>query len=144
MPLQTLLAVPEAPELTCAWPISDLVVMTNKRAMEALLWALKPLMTLRASMPIPFATTFLIVAIDEGKSINSYARDMGVSRFAMWRYVRNISERAKSGSPGLGLVTIESHPFYTRRRRVYLTAKGRSLARDILQQIRRIERSTDA
>lgn len=116
---------------------------TNSRAMQALLWALKPLMNLRASIPLPFAATFLIVALDEGKSVNSYARDLGVSWFAMWRYMRNISERAKNGSHGLGLVTIEPHPIYTRRRRVYLTAKGRSLVKEIFQQMRRIERLID-
>ena len=115
----------------------------SRNAVQVLLWALKPLANLRASIPLPLATTFLIVALDEGKSINSYARDMGVSRFAMWRYVRNISGRDKSGSPGLGLVTIEPHPIYTRRRQVYLTAKGRSLTKDILQQMRRGRRDYD-
>lgn len=108
--------------------------------MQALLWALKPLINLRASIPLPFVTTFLMVALDEGKSINSYARDMGVSRFAMWRYLRNISDRPKNERRGLGLVTIEPHPINPRNRQVYLTTKGRSLAEDILQQMRRGER----
>jgi DNA-binding MarR family transcriptional regulator len=115
------------------WCPMNSVANNDKKALQALLWSLKPLVNLRASIPLPFATTFLMVALDEGKSINSYAQDMGVSRFAMWRNVRNISERAKAGSPGLGLVTIEPDPIHKRRKQVYLSAKGRSLANDILR-----------
>ena len=113
---------------------------SDKRAIEALLWALKPLTNLRSSIPLPYATTFLMVALDEGKSVNAYARAVGINRFMMDRYIRNIGDRARNGDPGLGLVRIERHPIYSNRRQILLTAKGQSLAKEIFQQMRRSDR----
>jgi hypothetical protein len=110
---------------------------SDKRAIQTLLWALKPLVNLRGSIPLPFVTTFLMVALDEGKGVGNYASAIGVSRFAMSRYLRDIGNRARNGGPGLGLVTIEPHPIDPRRRQVFLTAKGRSVANDVFQQMRR-------
>ncbi len=45
-------------------------------------------------------------------------------------------KRARNGGPGLGLVTVEQHPTHSRAR-VLLTAKGRSVAKAILQQMQR-------
>lgn len=112
---------------------------SDRKAIKALLWALKPLNNLRGSIPLPFAITFLFVALDEGQTINSYARATGINRFMMYRYMRSIGDRARSGSPGLGLVTTEPHPTFPNRQRVYLTAKGRSVAKEIFQQMRRAE-----
>ncbi len=112
---------------------------SDKRGIQALLWALKPLDNLRGSrsIPLPFATTFLVVAIDEGKGVCAYARALGIHRSAMSRYLRDIGDRARNGGPGLGLVTVEPHPAHPHRRQVVLTAKGRSIAKEIFQQIRR-------
>src|SRR5579862_550840 len=116
---------------------SDFLSPTDKRAIQALLWALKPLANLRSSIPLPYATTFLMVALDEGQSINAYARAVGINRFMMHRYVQNIGDRARNGGPGLGLVRTEPHPTYSNRRQVLLTDKGRSLAKEIFQQMGR-------
>ncbi len=110
---------------------------SDKRVIQTLLWALKPLTNLRGSIPLPYVTIFLMVALDEGKSVSAYARTLGVKdRRIMSRYLRVIGERARSGGPGLGLVTVEKHPSHSRAR-VLLTAKGRSVAQAILQQMRR-------
>ena len=53
---------------------------SDKRDFQSLLWALKPLINLSGSMPLPFVTTFLFVALDEGKGVNTYARAVGVHR----------------------------------------------------------------
>jgi hypothetical protein len=113
---------------------------TDKRNIEALLWALKPLANLRGSIPLPYATTFLMVALDEGKSINAYARAVGINRAAMHRYMQNIGDRARNGGAGLGLVRTEQHPTFSNRRQVLLTDKGRLLAEEIFQQMNRSER----
>ncbi len=112
----------------------------DKRAIQGLLWALKPLANLRGSIPLPFVTTFLMVALDEGKGVNSYARALGIHRAAMSRYLRDIGDRARNGGPGLGLVTIEQDPTDPRKSQVFLTAKGRSIAKEIFQQLRRLKR----
>ncbi len=111
----------------------------DKRVIQTLLWALTPLMNLRGSIPLPFLTIFLMVVLDEGKCVSEYARAFGVKdRRMMSRYLRDIGERARNGGPGLGLVTVEQLPTHSRARaRVRLTAKGRSVAKAILQQMRR-------
>jgi hypothetical protein len=118
--------------------LSDVpITPSDKRAIQALLWTLKPLINLRGSIPLPFVTTFLVVILDEGKGVGAYARAIGCSRFAMSRYLRDIGDRARNGGPGLGLVTIETHPGDSRRTQVFLTAKGRSVADDMFQQMRK-------
>jgi len=110
---------------------------SDKRATEALLWALKPLTNLRGSIPLPFVITFLMVVLDEGKGVNSYARALGMHRAAVSRYLRDIGDRARNGGPGLGLVTVADHPTDPRRTQVFLTALGRSIAKEIFHQIRK-------
>ena len=115
------------------------IKQSDKRAIQALLWALAPLLNLRWSILLPWVTIFLMVVLDEGKSVSAYARALGEKdRRIVSRYLRDIGERARNGGPGLGLVTVEQLPTHSRARaRVLLTAKGRSVAQAILQQMRR-------
>jgi hypothetical protein len=77
---------------------------SDKGAIQTLLWALKPLLNLRGSIPLPYVTIFLMVAPDEGRSVSTYARTVGVKdRHIMSRYLRDIGDRARNGGPGLGL-----------------------------------------
>jgi hypothetical protein len=110
---------------------------SDKRDFQSLLWALKPLINLSGSMPLPFVTTFLFVALEEGKGVNTYAREIGVHRSAMSRNLHALGDRARNGGPGLGLVTVDPHPTATGKSEVHLTAKGRLVAEDVLQQLRR-------
>lgn len=116
--------------------------VTNKKIIQALLWALKPVANLRGSIPLPCVITFLSVALDEGKGVCEYARATGFHRAAMSRYLRDIGDRARNGGPGLGLVTVQPHPIHAHRRQVMLTDKGRSLAKHMFNPMRRIDIST--
>ena len=108
-----------------------------KREVQALLWALKPLSNLRGSIPLPFVTTFLMVALNEGEGVCAYARTMGIHRALMSRYLRAIGDRARNAGPGLGLVTVARHPNEPQRCQVFLTTKGRLIAEEIFRQMRR-------
>lgn len=108
---------------------------SEQHACNALLMALSPLRDLRGVMPLPYATTFLTIALDEGRTVNAYARAMGVNRFVMERHVRGIADRSRNGGVGLGLVTITRDPKYVRRRQVFLSDKGRALAKQMFAQI---------
>lgn len=110
---------------------------SEKMAIEILLSGLKPLTKLPNSITLPFAAAFLLVALDEGRIISSYARRLGVTRFIMSRYIQTLGERARNGGPGLGLVAVKQHPIVPNARQVYLTAKGRSLAKVIFWQMRK-------
>ncbi len=109
--------------------------------MQCLLWALKPLVNLRGSIPLPYAIVFLLVALDEGNGVSSYARALGIHRWRMSRYLRDIGSRARNGGPGLGLVTVEHDPADPRWSKVVLTAKGRAVAEEVFQQMRRLNQN---
>lgn len=110
--------------------------MNRLRAIRGLLRALKPLQSLHSSIPLPCALTFLLVALDEGKTSSAYARDLGISRTTMFRYLRFIGERSRSGSPGLGLLIVEPHPTRLHNTQVRLTAKGRSISNTMFERLR--------
>jgi hypothetical protein len=78
-----------------------------------------------------------MVALDEGKGVCTYARATGMHRAAMSRYLHEIGDKTRYGAPGLGLVAVGPHPVYPRRRQVLLTEKGRLIAREMFQNIRR-------
>src|SRR5579863_5611990 len=117
--------------------VSDLSISPgDKRAARALLWALKSLSNLSRTMPLPFVTAFLMVALDEGKGVNAYARALGIHRSAMSRNLRAIGDRARNGGPGLGLVTVQPHRSDRLRTQVFLTSKGRSIVKEIFRHLR--------
>jgi len=84
-----------------------------------------------------------MVALDEGKGVNAYARALGVHRATMSRHLRDIGARARNGGPGLGLVTVEKHATDPLKSQVLLTAKGRSIAKKIFVQMRRASARED-
>jgi hypothetical protein len=122
-------------------PKSEAIAPTDKRVVQSLLWALKPLSNLRRSIPLPYAITFLTVALEEGKPVGAYARDLDFNRYVMSRYMQCIGEKSRSGGPGLGLVTIKRTTGYPTRTEVFLTEKGRAVAAQVFDNLRRLSRS---
>jgi DNA-binding MarR family transcriptional regulator len=120
-------------------PKSDAIAPSDKRVIQTLLWALKPLDNLTPrSIPLPYAITFLTVALDEGKPIGAYARDLDFDRFVMTRYIQCIGDKGRHGKPGLGLVTVERTPTTPVRTEVFLTKKGRAIAEQVFGNLRRL------
>ena len=109
----------------------------HKRAIQALLWAIKPLVNLSGSIPFPYVLTFLTVAMEEGKPVGAYAREMNITRFLMSRYIRCIGDRGRNGGAGLGLVTVKRNYTSSSKTAVFLTAKGRAIAEQLHQNLRR-------
>jgi hypothetical protein len=99
----------------------------DKRAVQSLLWTLRPLISACGPMPMTCVIAFLAVALDEGKTVNSYARGVGVQRWVMSRYLHILGDRARYGGPGRGLVTVERDADNPRQKKVLLTDKGREL-----------------
>ena len=117
-------------------PKSEAIAASDKRVVQALLWALKPLSNLRRSIPLPYAVTFLTVALEEGKPVGAYARELNFNRYVMSRYMQCIGDKARNGNAGLGLVTIKRTRGYPTRTEVFLTDKGRALAAQVFQGLR--------
>ena len=108
----------------------------HTRAIQALLWAIKPLADLRGSIPFPYIVAFLTVAVEEGKPVGAYAREMKINRFIMSRYMRCIADRGRNGKAGLGLVTVRRTHTSSSRTAVFLTDKGRAVAAQVYNNLR--------
>jgi hypothetical protein len=120
-------------------PKNDAIAPNDKRVIQTLLWALKPLDNLTPrSIPLPYAITFLTVALDEGKPIGAYAHDLDFDRFVMTRYIQCIGDKGRHGNPGLGLVTVKRTETSPTKTEVYLTDKGRAVVEDIFCNLRRL------
>jgi hypothetical protein len=115
----------------------EAIAPKDKRIIQTLLSALKPLSSLRRSIPLPYALTFLTVACEEGKPIGVYAREMDLHRFIMTRYIQCIGDRGRNGKRGLGLVTVKRIRGYPNTTEVFLTAKGRDVAAQVFRNLRR-------
>lgn len=131
------------PSIPLSIPASSHAASLDDRRwiIQVLLWALKPLVNLRGSIPLPYAIVFMLVALDEGKGVTSYARALGIHRWRMSRYLRDIGARARNRGPGLGLVSVEHDG--PRSTKVVLTDKGRAVAADVFRQLRRLPASRD-
>ena len=109
----------------------------QNKAIQTLLWAIKPLSDLGGPIPFPYMLTFLTVALEEGKSVGTYARELNVNRFLMSRHIRCIGDRARNGQAGLGLVTTRRVDNYPNRTAIFLTDKGRAIAAQVYRNLRR-------
>jgi hypothetical protein len=100
---------------------------SHRRAAEALLSALEPFDKLRGWIPLRYITTFLMVALDEGKWPSAYARGASIDLMSMARCLRDLGEKSRRGGPGLSLVMAVRDASNPHRRKMFLTEKGRAL-----------------
>ena len=75
---------------------NEAIAPSDKRVIQTLLWAIKPLRNLRRSIPLPYAVTFLTVALDEGKPVGTYAYKLDYNRYVMSRYMQCICKIARN------------------------------------------------
>jgi hypothetical protein len=112
------------------------IELRDKRVIETLMSALMPFNGFQSYMPLAYVLSFLAVVRQEGKPIGVYAQELDLERFIIGRYFQILGDRGRHGTPGLGLVKVKrtrAHPFKTE---VYLTAKGRALAAQVVQNFR--------
>jgi hypothetical protein len=116
----------------------------DKRIIQNLLLALKPLSNLRGSaqrkqqaVPLRLVTAFLAVASNEGQSINEYARSLGIHRANTSRFIHELADRWRNGSPGLDLIRIDDDEGSEQpnKQEIFLTKKGRAVARMTLRRL---------
>jgi hypothetical protein len=109
----------------------------DKRVIETLMSALKPFNDFRGIVPLPYVLCFLAVVREEGKPIGVYARELDLERFIIGRYFQNLGDRGRRGTPGLGLVKVKRTRAYPFKTEVHLTAKGRAVVAQVVQNFRR-------
>jgi DNA-binding MarR family transcriptional regulator len=78
----------------------------------------------RHDMPLQYVTSFLLVAMDEGRGVNEYAERAGVSKSVMSRHLLDIGPRMRNQSTGFGLVEQRPNMHELRRHEVFLTPKA--------------------
>jgi DNA-binding MarR family transcriptional regulator len=106
----------------------------ERNAVKALLGALEHFRAKRRTMPLQYVVAFLLVAEEEGLSVNEYAKRAGVSVSVMSRHLLDIGERNRSMKPGFGLVTYRANPLELRKHEYMLTDEGRALLHRITPQ----------
>jgi DNA-binding MarR family transcriptional regulator len=85
----------------------------------------------RQTMPAQYITSFLLVAMHQGKSVNEYAEMAQVSTSVMSRHLLDIGDRNRHMTEGFGLVTSRPNPMELRKHEVFLTPKGRAMLNTI-------------
>jgi hypothetical protein len=125
-------------------PQAESISPSDRRAIQTLLSALTPLSDLRdRPIPMPFAVVFLSVVLNEGQPVGSYAKDLNMTRYAAFKYIRSIGDRGHHNAAGLGLVTIRRG--FRVKTAVVLTNKGRAVAAQVAGRLRgiRAHKKTD-
>jgi DNA-binding MarR family transcriptional regulator len=99
----------------------------DKKKGTALLRAIDAFTEKRIAMPAQYIRTFLLVALEEGKSVGEYAVKSGVSPSVMSRHILDLGQFTRSREPGLDLVYTKQNLANLREHNVFLTEKGRTL-----------------
>lgn len=109
----------------------------ERRAGLTLLASLDAFREIRHTMPLQYIIAFLLVALDEGKTVGDYAIKSGVSPSVMSRHLLDIGERNRHLAEGFGLVMTKPNVLNLREHTVFLTDKGRALFHKIVRQLER-------
>lgn len=99
--------------------------------------ALKPFRSLRDTMPLQYLTSFLLVATDEHKNVTTYAERAKTSQSLMTRHLADLGNVNRYHEEGFGLVELYEDLMDRRNKLVRLTAKGRGVAWDMHEAMKR-------
>ena len=77
---------------------------------------------------------FLSIVLNEGQPVGSYAKDLNMTRYAAFKYIRSIGDRGRHNAAGLGLVTLKRG--FRVKTAVVLTDKGRAVAAQVVGRLR--------
>src|SRR5262249_43812064 len=105
-------------------------------ALRKCLLVLDAFRAIRRVMPMQHAYSFLLVASEQGRSVEEYAKRAGISQSVMTRILFALGSTGRRSKPGYGLVqqTIDTED--ARRRQTFLTAKGKALMREFGRLLR--------
>jgi DNA-binding MarR family transcriptional regulator len=117
-------------------PITEPTPPRGGRGRNDFLWrffnAHQPFVDIRGTMPLQYVRAFLLVAMDEGKGVSTYAQRAGVSNSVMSRHLLDIGERNRYMEEGFGLVFSKPNPSNLRESCIYLTPKGKTVVEQII------------
>jgi DNA-binding MarR family transcriptional regulator len=115
---------------------TEAITWNDRRLIDTLLSALPPISNLRESpLPLRTVTAFLMVAGDQGRALNDYARDLKIHRAYTSSIIHDLADHARDGSPGLGLIQIYEEK-RGKRQEISLTKKGHAVAEEMFNALR--------
>ncbi len=91
----------------------------------------------RQTLSIGQVSVFLRVAIEEGLTVNDYAKSLGMAQSMMSRTLLDLSETPRGGSPGLGLLLRKHSATSLRDVNYFLSPKGRYWVQQMHETMRR-------
>jgi len=109
----------------------------QQRRLTGVLRCLQAFQEHEQTMPIQMAQTFLLVALNEGLSMNEYQKMTGLPQSTMSRHLLDLGERNRQLGPGLGLVERRQVPTNLRANEYSLSPKGRTLVKQLLVAVDR-------
>lgn len=111
------------------------IELDNHEALGKLSKALAILRELSVHLPVAQAHTFVLVALNAGKSLNELSTISGIHQSTIGRYLLDLSELQRPGDAGYGLIRRETHPMELRRNMYTLTRKGKKLCSRLVDAI---------
>ena len=119
-----------------AMPTGSLSETEKEILQRRVMGFLKEFRTVRPTMPLQHAFTFMLVALNEGEGVQEYAELADVSQSVMTRNLLDLGERNRRREPGYGLVMQRMDPLDMRRHQTFLTPEGKALLRRIAHAVR--------
>jgi DNA-binding MarR family transcriptional regulator len=95
--------------------------------LHRLIEALEEFRILDPEVKVSQVQTVLLVALYEGLSLGELAAKVGIQQSTASRRLIDLSNTARAGNKGLGLVIREPHPEEMRRNQYTLSERGREL-----------------
>jgi DNA-binding MarR family transcriptional regulator len=111
----------------------------EQTALQKCLLFMEAFRVIRPTMPMQHAYAFLLVSTEEGLGVQEYAERAGVTQPVMTRILFALGPRGQKGAAGYGLVQQATDPEDSRKRRTFLTAKGKALLHEIVRLIRSVD-----
>lgn len=108
----------------------------EKAYMRSLRLAIEPFRQMRPNLPLQYLYAFLLVAEQEGKSVNEYAEFTETPQSVMTRHLLDIGDRNRTGEEGFGLVTQERDRTDLRRHHARITPKGKAMVNRMITALR--------
>lgn len=106
-----------------------------KNALGKMIAGLEAVRKVGEQMPIQTAHCFLLIAMKPGINMAELSKLVGISQASCSRNVAALGEWHRLGKPGFDLVEAIEDPEARRRKIMFLTHRGRAVAKEVIKSI---------
>jgi DNA-binding MarR family transcriptional regulator len=96
---------------------------------------LEPFRDAHSTIPIQYIYAYFLVVLNEGKGVTEYAEAAQVTPAIMTRHLLDIGERSRDREEGLGLIEQHRDAWDLRKRRAFLTPKGKAIFHKVMRAL---------